>query len=49
MRINRLIAAVLVPLLLGTQSPAFWLRQQQYKPKELISLSQSSLDGISFL
>ncbi len=41
--INRWIAAVLVPLLLGTQSPVFWLRQQQYKPKELISLSQSDV------
>ena len=41
-RINRFLAAVLVPLLIGTQSsPLFWIKQQQYKPKELISLSQS--------
>lgn len=42
-RINRMIAAVLVPLLLGTQSPLFWLRQQQFKQKDLIALSQSEV------
>ena len=42
-RINRFIAAVLVPLLIGAQSPLFLLRQQKYKPQELIPLSQSDV------
>ena len=40
-RINRFLAAVLVPLLIGAQSPLFLLKQQQNKQAELISLSQS--------
>lgn len=42
-RINRFIAAVLVPLLIVAQSPLFLLRQQKYKPQELIPLSQSDV------
>lgn len=42
-KINKFLAAVLVPLLIGGQSPLFLLKQQQYKGAELISLSQSSV------
>lgn len=42
-RINRIIAAVLIPLLLGANSPLFLLKKQQYRPKELVSLSQSGV------
>lgn len=42
-RINRILAAVLVPLLIGGQSPLFLLRQQQNKASDLISLSQSEV------
>ncbi len=41
--LNRIIAFVLIPLLIGAQSPLFWFKQQKYKQKELISLSQSEI------
>lgn len=42
-QINRILASVLVPLLIAGQSPLFLIRQQQYKSRELISLSQSDV------
>ena len=41
--INRMIATLLVPVLLSTSSPLFWLREAMNRPKDLIDLNQSTV------
>ncbi|MBQ7543136.1 MAG: hypothetical protein IJT44_12685 [Clostridia bacterium] len=41
--INRIITAVLVPIFMSANSPVFLLQQQMNRPKDLISLSESTV------